>query len=94
LATPYQTEHVRADQRHVLYVAIGSGLGAGIVIDGRLHRGAHADPERRLAQALRRHWRGHWPVEVVAGTLGRDDLPHRLASPAFATATPARSRHA
>lgn len=29
-------------QRHALYVAIGSGLGAGVVIDGRLHRGAHA----------------------------------------------------
>ncbi|MBA2665481.1 MAG: ROK family transcriptional regulator [Trueperaceae bacterium] len=28
--------------RHVLYVAIGSGVGAGLVIDGRLYRGAHA----------------------------------------------------
>jgi predicted NBD/HSP70 family sugar kinase len=26
--------------RHVLYVAIGSGIGAGLVIDGRLYRGA------------------------------------------------------
>ena len=145
-----------ADQRHVLYVAIGSGLGAGVVIDGRLHRGAHAaageigssvtcgddaedvahgtpgplearvvaaaeatlgpdglhaptsaarraafdalvallaptlhnlaclldpelvvvawpaDPKGSLAGALRTRWHGHWPVEVVAGTLGRD----------------------
>jgi len=33
---------VGAHQRHVLYVAIGSGLGAGVVIDGRLYRGANA----------------------------------------------------
>ena len=31
-----------AAHRHVLYVAIGSGVGAGVVIDGRLYRGAHA----------------------------------------------------
>jgi predicted NBD/HSP70 family sugar kinase len=31
-----------AARRHVLYVAIGSGVGAGLVIDGRLYRGAHA----------------------------------------------------
>lgn len=145
-----------ADQRHVLYVAIGSGLGAGVVIGGRLHRGAHAaageigsslscgddadtlrlgapgplearvvaaaeatlgpdglhaptsaarrrafatlvdllaptlhnlaclldpelvvvswpaDPGGRLVKALRDRWRGHWPVEIVAGSLGRD----------------------
>jgi predicted NBD/HSP70 family sugar kinase len=33
---------VGAAHRHVLYVAIGSGVGAGLVIDGRLYRGAHA----------------------------------------------------
>ncbi|TVR91991.1 MAG: ROK family transcriptional regulator [Trueperaceae bacterium] len=31
-----------ARRRHVIYVAIGSGVGAGVVIDGRLYRGAHA----------------------------------------------------
>jgi predicted NBD/HSP70 family sugar kinase len=31
-----------AAHRHVVYVAIGSGVGAGVVIDGRLYRGAHA----------------------------------------------------
>jgi predicted NBD/HSP70 family sugar kinase len=33
---------VGAQHRHVLYVAIGSGVGAGLVIDGQLYRGAHA----------------------------------------------------
>jgi predicted NBD/HSP70 family sugar kinase len=33
---------VGSDLRHVLYVAIGSGVGAGLVIDGRLYRGANA----------------------------------------------------
>jgi glucokinase len=27
--------------RHLLFVAPGTGIGAGIIIDGRLHRGAH-----------------------------------------------------
>ncbi|TVR85326.1 MAG: ROK family transcriptional regulator [Trueperaceae bacterium] len=31
-----------AAHRQVVYVAIGSGVGAGLVIDGRLYRGAHA----------------------------------------------------
>lgn len=31
-----------AGRRHVLFVALGTGVGAGLVIDGRLHRGAHA----------------------------------------------------
>lgn len=31
-----------AARRHVVYVAIGSGVGAGVVIDGRLYRGANA----------------------------------------------------
>jgi len=28
-------------RRHLLFVAPGTGIGAGIIIDGRLHRGAH-----------------------------------------------------
>jgi glucokinase len=27
--------------RHLLFVAPGTGIGAGVIIDGRLHRGAH-----------------------------------------------------
>lgn len=33
---------VGAGAEHVLYVAIGSGIGAGLVVHGRLLRGAHA----------------------------------------------------
>jgi predicted NBD/HSP70 family sugar kinase len=33
---------VGAEHRHVLYLAIGSGVGAGLVINGQLYRGAHA----------------------------------------------------
>ena len=28
-------------RRHLLFVAPGTGIGAGVIIDGRLHRGAH-----------------------------------------------------
>ena len=33
---------VAADHRHVLFTSIGSGFGAGVMIDGQLYRGAHA----------------------------------------------------
>ena len=29
-------------RRHYVFVALGTGIGSGVVIDGRLHRGAHS----------------------------------------------------
>jgi predicted NBD/HSP70 family sugar kinase len=33
---------IGAGRRHVLYLAIAGGIGAGLVVDGALYRGAHA----------------------------------------------------
>ncbi|MCA1188159.1 ROK family protein [Saccharopolyspora sp. 6T] len=46
-----------AGRRHVLFAAVGTGIGGSIVVDGRPHRGAHA-----VAGHL-----GHLPVPAAAG---------------------------
>ncbi|MCX2731470.1 ROK family protein [Saccharopolyspora sp. NFXS83] len=46
-----------AGKRHVLFVAVGTGIGGSLIIDGRPHHGAHA-----VAGHV-----GHLPVPAAAG---------------------------
>lgn len=64
--------------RHALVITLGTGVGGGIVIDGRVHRGAHG------FAAEVGHWQfdpagakcacgetGHWEAEASGKALGR-----------------------
>ncbi len=53
-------------RRHLLFVAPGTGIGAGVIIDGRLHRGAH-----RFAGEIGYSCPGPEHLEADYGLLGR-----------------------
>jgi len=52
--------------RHILFVAPGTGIGGGVIIDGRLHRGAH-----RFAGEIGYSCPGPEHLEADYGLLGR-----------------------
>ncbi|GAB3984572.1 ROK family protein [Actinoallomurus acanthiterrae] len=75
-----------AGLRHFVYVSIGTGIGMGIIIDGRLYRGARgaageiaflpmgeADPVARVADSRR-----HGMLEAVASATGVVATARRL----------------
>jgi len=53
-------------RRHILFVAPGTGIGGGVIIDGRLHRGAH-----RFAGEIGYSCPGPEHLEADYGLLGR-----------------------
>lgn len=65
--------------RDALYAAVGSGIGGALIIDGRLHRGAHYNAGEI----------GHWPVREAAGLRcncgGHGHVEALAAGPAITT---------
>lgn len=72
-----------AGHDHVVYVAIGSGIGAGLVIHGQLYRGAHA-AAGEIGYAITPPVAGtDDAARVAGGPLERDllALSHRFVDP-------------
>ena len=46
--------------RHVVGVTLGTGIGGGVVVDGKLHRGSHANAGEIWSIPLRDKWLEHF----------------------------------
>lgn len=46
--------------RHVVGITLGTGVGGGIIVDGKLHRGAHANAGEIWSLPLRDKWLEHF----------------------------------
>ncbi|MCL6596434.1 MAG: ROK family transcriptional regulator [Firmicutes bacterium] len=83
-----------------VYLDLGTGIGAGVVVNGRLHRGAHGlGGELSLAAVPGRARRRHrsiecdsagWALRRHARRLGYDDVPALFAAAAAGDARAAR----
>lgn len=46
--------------RHVVGITLGTGVGGGVIVDGKLHRGAHANAGEIWSLPLRDKWLEHF----------------------------------
>ena len=46
--------------RHVVGITLGTGVGGGVIVDGKLHRGAHANAGEVWSIPLRGKWLEHF----------------------------------
>lgn len=46
--------------RHVVGITLGTGAGGGVIVDGKLHRGAHANAGEIWSMPLRGKWLEHF----------------------------------
>lgn len=58
--------------QHVVGITLGTGIGGGVIVDGKLHRGAHANAGEVWSIPLRGKWLEHF-VSTVGLVQGYQD---------------------